>query len=296
MKAKLQSRTPDVLAVLQRAATFGPGFKGQRAQPNESEHSGILQQLASFQLDTPTYLERPSEWVDRRAKLFEAGDFPDKGVTVTPEMLATLATNFDLPVPVLIEHSNSPLEIGFLTDVQVDGSQLFGTVSLTREANDLIDKSGAHALSLGLNSELNLIQEVSLVKKPRITSAKIFTGEVFAEEHDWKALYLNLIQSQVDQEVSQFVSQGRLVPSQVPFAKVLLNEFRNVEFDGDSAPISKIFRNFLMNCRGSEILHEISPQFDVKTPGVNSEARDFYQKHFPDHTLEEILSSQTQNK
>ena len=55
-----------------------------------------------------------ADWVRRRAKLFEAGDYPDKGVTVAPETLQALANGFSQPVPVLVEHAESPLQLGFL--------------------------------------------------------------------------------------------------------------------------------------------------------------------------------------
>ncbi|RYG24586.1 hypothetical protein EON82_10240, partial [bacterium] len=90
-----------------------------------------------------------SGWVQRRAKLFEAGEYPDKGILVTDEDLIALAEGFSRPVPVLIEHAQSPLELGFLTAVERSGKDLFGTVSLSQEADALVRKSGARGLSLG---------------------------------------------------------------------------------------------------------------------------------------------------
>ncbi len=45
-------------------------------------------------------------------------------------------------MPLLIEHATSPLELGYLTSVEADGGELFGTVALSAEANVLIEKSG----------------------------------------------------------------------------------------------------------------------------------------------------------
>src|SRR5687767_10849414 len=115
-------------------------------------------------------------WIERSAKLFEAGEFPEKGVSITPEQLAGLAGAFQDPVPVLIEHSESPLELGYLTSVQVMGDELFGTVSFTPEAHVLVERSGARSLSLGLTPDLTRIREVSLVRNPRIESAQLFSG------------------------------------------------------------------------------------------------------------------------
>ena len=93
----------------------------------------------------------PETWIERRAKLFHTGDFPDKGVTITQETLGALVRSFSEPVPVLIEHAESPLELGFLTSVEAIGDELFGTISLTPEANALVERSGARGLSLGLS-------------------------------------------------------------------------------------------------------------------------------------------------
>ena len=107
--------------------------------------------------DAPAYLHTEHTWIDRRAKLFEVGEYPDKGVSVTPEMLRALDTNFDLPVPVLIEHARSPLELGYLTSIEVVGEELFGNVALTTEADALLAKSGARSLSVGLSGDLSSI-------------------------------------------------------------------------------------------------------------------------------------------
>lgn len=132
--------------------------------------------------------------VRREAKLFEAGDYPDKGVTVLPEDLADLAARFQRPVPILIEHTDSPLALGFLESVRADGTELFGTVALSEEANCLIEQSGADSLSLGLSPDLREIQEVSLVRHPRVPSARLFAGPIFhtklptrKTEADWQA-------------------------------------------------------------------------------------------------------------
>jgi hypothetical protein len=74
-------------------------------------------------------------WIDRRAKLFEAGEYPDKGLTVTEEQLSLLASSFSAPVPVLVEHGESPLELGHLCQVEALGPELFGTIRLTPEAH-----------------------------------------------------------------------------------------------------------------------------------------------------------------
>ena len=117
-------------------------------------------------------------WVRRRAKLFEAGDYPDKGISVSDADLAALVEGFSGPVPVLIEHSESPLELGFLTEVSREGRELHGTVSLSTEADALVRRSGARGLSLGLAPDLRSIREVSLVRRPRVSGAGFFSEDL----------------------------------------------------------------------------------------------------------------------
>lgn len=122
------------------------------------------------------------EFVERRAKLFEAGPYPDKGITVSLEQIEALARSFAGPVPVLIEHGESPLELGFLTKVEALDGELFGTVSLTKEADDLLEASDAKSLSIGLSPDLSEIREVSIVRTPRVPDARLFAGICFCGE------------------------------------------------------------------------------------------------------------------
>lgn len=288
MWTNTQNLKPTSVALLREVATFGPGHQGKRQTLDEPRRGEICAALDAEHIDRPPFLERHHVWVDREAKLFESGEYPDKGLTVTPDQIQTLADNFDLPVPVLIEHSRSPLELGYLTQVEARGGQLFGTVSLTKEANDLIESSGAHSLSLGLSEDLSRIVEVSLVKKPRIASARIFNGEVIAAPVDWQAKYQELLAKSSRIAWDDFLHQGKLTPAQVPFAAALLGSGHAVEFDGDSVPVGRVFQRFLeaapthdrfteLAFGGSEIPHNLDP-----------EAAAFYQRYFPGTSLEEI--------
>jgi hypothetical protein len=69
---------------------------------------------------------------------------------------------------VLIEHSDSPLELGFVTELRQQGKELYGTITLTQQADSLMIKSGASSLSIGLESDLSRIREVSVVRNPRV--------------------------------------------------------------------------------------------------------------------------------
>jgi hypothetical protein len=252
-------------------------------------------------------------WITRRAKLFEAGEYPDKGVTVEPSHLAALASRFAEPVPVLIEHAESPLQMGQLTKVEAIGNELFGTVELTPEANDLVESSGARSLSIGLAADLSAIHEVSLVRNPRVPTARLFTeGITFFSELDlegdsladataavftegsWRKRYEDLAQQRREEEaerrVRQFVAEGKITPAQAPFAKsLLLAQGESVTFDGRIRTVAQLFSALLEQQPTLALFDERAPdRTDYSSQLLLPEEVAFYRQHFPDVSLEEI--------
>ncbi|MBS1721789.1 MAG: hypothetical protein JSS66_02150 [Armatimonadetes bacterium] len=294
---KTETETPSQVArdLLRRAATIGPGLRGHRTPVPEEERNGVLRQFQDAGIEPPAFLNQDIEWADRKAKLFEAGEYPDKGLTVTASALRDLAENFDLPVPILIEHAKSPLEIGYLTDVQADGDELFGTIALTRQANDLIEASGAHALSLGLDPSLLQIREVSLVRKPRVASARLFTGEFLNEPVDWKGKYEQLLAESESKgahaRLDELVASGRLLPAQLPFAKALLAAPTLVEFDGDSVPVASLVLSLVESGPVHGLFGETAPHRPSLAPSLDPEHRAFYDRYFAGLSLEEIAKN-----
>ncbi|MBX7133493.1 MAG: hypothetical protein K1X67_12540 [Fimbriimonadaceae bacterium] len=67
----------DRQALLRRAAEMGPGHRGKRDPSNAVERSALATALSD---EAPAYLHTEHTWIDRRAKLFEAGEYPDKGL------------------------------------------------------------------------------------------------------------------------------------------------------------------------------------------------------------------------
>lgn len=247
----------------------------------------------------PAYLGTHTAWVDRQAKLFEAGDYPDKGVKVTREDIVQLAKDFDLPVPVLIEHAMSPLEIGFLTDVEAVGNDLFGTLALSEEADALIECSGARSLSLGLSADLRQIREVSLVRNPRVESARMFGSDLQfwaeLEGTPWRARFEALEaknrQDEARRQVSEWLNAGKLLPTQVAFAKALLLFDGNVTFDGESAPVAAIFREFIGRQPSHGLYTELAPDGGGSSEALFlPEEAEFYRRHFPDVGLDQIAA------
>lgn len=240
-------------------------------------------------------------WVRRRAKLFEAGDYPDKGVVVTPEDLQALAGAFSEPVPVMIEHASSPLELGFLDEIEAEGAELFGTVRLTPEADALIARSGASSLSLGLSEDLSRIREVSLVRQPRVADARLFSGGLLPPQplphrpgnepsrpheggafgsrpHEGGAL------------VARFVSEGKLVPAQAPYAQALLAREEIVAFGGEKTSVRDLVRELIERAPRHALFDQRAPTIpeDHSANLLMPEEAEFYRRYFPEVSLDAI--------
>jgi hypothetical protein len=215
-------------------------------------------------------------WVERRAKLFEAGEYPDKGLTITTDHLDALVRNFARPVPVLVEHAESPLEMGMLRSVERVGTELFGQIALSAEAHALVERSGARALSLGLSTNLDQIREVSLVRNPRVPDARLF----FVQEDAPKEAV----------DLDAYVRRGKLLPCQVPFAQALLGADSVIEFNGDRTPLRQVLIALLERQPPHSLFAELAPvpTTDHSAHLMLPEEADFYRRHFPDVSLDEI--------
>jgi len=113
--------------------------------------------------------------VERDAELFVAGEYPDKGVTISEDDLDTIVGNFT-EQNVLLEHSETPLDgfFGKVKSVWRDGKRLLGKLSLDPNFWALAEKAGARKLSIGLQLDPLRLSEVSLVNAPRVSTAQMF--------------------------------------------------------------------------------------------------------------------------
>ncbi|MGC8862993.1 MAG: hypothetical protein ACP5R5_09505 [Armatimonadota bacterium] len=125
----------------------------------------------------------PIDAVEREAKLFEAGNYPDRGIEITEEDLDRIVEN-TADAPIRIEHTLTPFDgaLGVLKCVYRKGRELFGRLCFTRAAWELVKAAGARRLSVALKKDKSGIAEVSLVREPRIEDAAVFgdVGVVFA--------------------------------------------------------------------------------------------------------------------
>lgn len=251
-----------------------------------------LQQFREAGIEPP----EPGAWIERRAKLFHTGDFPDKGVMIDSSTLLALVASFDAPVPVLIEHAASPLELGFLTSVEAVGEELFGTISLTPEANALVERSNARGLSLGLTGDLRKIREVSLVRNPRVADARLFFAGALDEGPSWRDRYVELERKvrleNAEREARTLVNAGKLTPAQVPFAVALLQSEDCVAFGGSHTPVARLLRQLLDAQVTKQMFRELAPEatHDAAANLLLPEEAEFYRRYFPGVSLDQIAA------
>jgi len=133
--------------------------------------------------------------VERTAKLFEVGEYPDKGITVSNTDLDRTVGQFTAPVNIKVEHKDSPFdgEVGNVQSIFRRGNELWGKVQLPDNVWSIMRSKGRRGISVGLDRNTLALNEVSWTNKPRIPSAMVFStteseylfsGEVFADQRD----------------------------------------------------------------------------------------------------------------
>jgi hypothetical protein len=284
--------TKTQLAAPQAAARIGPGYRGERADlAKEDRIAQAAEILSTWDADRfgspPRYLVDLAQgkvdgWTHRKAKLFECGSYHDKSIVVDPAALQRLAESFDLPVPVLIEHVEDPFRLGYLTQVEAHGAELFGILALTPEASGLVDKTGANALSLSVSRSLDRIFEVSIVANPRVPSAKLFCESFEASEGSEEAARLRAEIDRRDTEdtVNRLLDAGRITPFAKDAALSLLQAAK-------SRGIQQEFERFLESLPKAIVFGELVPA-GAPEPRLSSEEAAFYARCFPNLDPSEI--------
>ena len=199
--------------------------------------------------------------IERDALLFRAGSYPDKDIEITEDDLDRMVENYT-PVPIKVEHTDTPLRFGVVTKIWRVGRELLGRLAFNPLAWALARECGATKLSVAVRRDKSGLEEVSLVSLPRIAGAAVFSqeAEVFAgedlaaaapEEDQTQiseggdsvesqnkpevenaepvefavrvaALEKELRSKDVDAKIEALKRQGKLVPAAEGFAKLLL--------------------------------------------------------------------------
>lgn len=205
------------------------------------------------------------ELVERDAKLFTAGDYPDRGIEITSDDLDRMVSNHN-PAPIKIEHTDSPLELGMVTRLWRVGKDLFGRLTFTPEAWALIQSSGAKKLSAAVKRDKSGIAEVSIVKHPRVAGAAVFGGDAVEFQSEINGgedmsetktaefskrisdLERELKSREVDSRIDALKRAGKLAPASEGLARAMLlaGDSEVVTFaDGAEKPVAETFLAFL---------------------------------------------------
>lgn len=111
--------------------------------------------------------------------LFEAGDYPDKGFSLSPEELCVAAESFADPVALDLEHVPTVLDgnLGELREVRPseDGQKLFGTVAIPKWLDDVLPP-GKRKVSCTWDRETKTLSGLALVTRPRIADAALMSA------------------------------------------------------------------------------------------------------------------------
>ena len=114
-------------------------------------------------------------WIERPAKLFEAGEYPDKGITVTEEDLDKIIAGTP-SANIKVEHMPTPFDgaLGAIHSLYRKGKELLGTFRVPDYVWNLMEASGAKNSQRRHQDGQKGIGEVSLVRDPRVESAAVF--------------------------------------------------------------------------------------------------------------------------
>ncbi len=120
-----------------------------------------------------TFSKASGETFTYEGKLFEAGDYPDKGISFTEAELAAMAAAFT-DVPNDLEHTPTVLDrkLGRTHSLVVRGKELFGKVEIPAALRTLIG-DGPLKTSLAFDRKTKQIVGNAIVLNPRITDAQV---------------------------------------------------------------------------------------------------------------------------
>jgi len=216
--------------------------------------------------------------VERDAKIFEAGEYPDKELTVTEEDLDEIVGNF-AETPVKVEHADSPLDpLGTVKRIWRRGSELLARLAFPKDLAAFLERRGIRKLSVALYRDPLRLAEVSLVLSPRVADAAMFRGETADDglqtadggqpsadsQGGWEVktdlaetqqpdkekeiadLRFALRSRDVEARLAELKAQGKIVPASESFAReILLQGDGKITFGEGESTIAEMFERFM---------------------------------------------------
>ena len=171
----LEHHNPSVGACVERKAkSLGCPEKTENAMEIHDDGTRF-----SFDAElTPAGVTTPEGMVVRRGKIFEVGDYPDKGFALSPEEAVIEVERFQ-PVPLSAGHPNAPSQLdGKMGKLQAisysDDGVLSGEVHIAPWLNELL---GSDPLTVSTEwSKGKRISALSLVTNPRVSDAALMAA------------------------------------------------------------------------------------------------------------------------
>ncbi len=214
--------------------------------------------------DVPLMFAEEEMLSERPARLLEAGEYPDKGLSLTESDLDGIVSRFTAGLPVKVEHVDSPLDpLGRVLRVWREGNALLGMLAFPDDLAGFLRRRGAAKLSVGLSRDPLALLEVSLVLKPRVASAAFMGTDVPNSVNlnlEIVRLRAALTAREVEAQVAAFKVQGRIVPASEAAARALLaSGDAAVLMAGGPEPVAAVFRRFLESQPPVVHLGEVMP-------------------------------------
>ena len=161
--------------------------------------------------------------IRRPARLFVAGDYPDKGVTITADDLKQIVANFSTApnVPVKTEHTDTVLDpLGEVSALYLEGDELYGVLTFSPGMDAHIRERGVEHLSIAIVRDEATgyrLKETSLVFTPRVRTAGFLSAPA------------------VQAKLAAFSALGKMTPAMRPTVERLLSAPQVVSFSDGSA-------------------------------------------------------------
>jgi hypothetical protein len=134
--------------------------------------------IAQFDATLPASGALGGDYVLRRGKVFEIGNYPDKNFSLTLDEAKAAIENFQ-PCNANLEHKNTILDgrLGSLVEVSMgaDGKSIFGTVAEPKWLADLLPE-GERKVSLEWDTKKKQMVGIGHVLNPRVPDAVVFNA------------------------------------------------------------------------------------------------------------------------
>ena len=204
-----------------------------------------------FVLESPAVVNFSDGIMERDARLLVAGHYPGKNLVVTEADIDALVLNFSGPVPVKVEHIDSPLDpLGLVERVWRSGNgqsaELLGRIRFPAEMAAFLSKRDAHKLSVGLlKAPAWKLLEASLTLTPHVPTATLLSD---GERVELATLRSQVRRQTVDAQIAELKASGRVLPATEALARILLSADVSALVtlsDGTPQSVSDAFYQFL---------------------------------------------------